>query len=366
MLVICFDGQDLELEFHVHHDCNYGSTAVVIEQHKSTRLLYGIVSAAVLAMVGLVFLLNYGEKGNELKYEDLKKFESSVYIIKVDSVQWLNIIDGDTTLIHPTKVLNNEIPIGTAFLTNDGKLITARHCVEYWIGDKIDLNTEVDTLDDDDIIKWAILTETHMYQREDEGEDAEQRIRVFCSVYDKNAPSEPKFTFSSTNANVHINTENDDIVELIDYDSNYYWRTVRPYFVDRSMELGDIIYVDVPEKGNIVLADSNTLKKIDPSTKVAILGFGANSSLKNEIIPAEGTMKMTVNNYHLDRSLVFEANITHGHSGGPVFIQDGSDIVVVGVVSKVDTESDGTLKMAVPITEITNMANQPEQQHGNE
>ena len=51
-------------------------------------------------------------------------------------------------------------------------------------------------------------------------------------------------------------------------------------------------------------------------------------------------------------NLFFESNINHGFSGGPVLMKVGSDIVAIGVVSRVDSISNGLYKWAVPITEI--------------
>ena len=50
----------------------------------------------------------------------------------------------------------------------------------------------------------------------------------------------------------------------------------------------------------------------------------------------------------------FDANITHGFSGGPVFVRTDDRIVAAGVVSKIDSDN-GIYKKAVPVTEIRNM-----------
>ena len=88
---------------------------------------------------------------------------------------------------------------------------------------------------------------------------------------------------------------------------------------------------------------------------MAVLGYPNNASGK-KVTFATGTIKEnradTLNRVNPD--IQFDANITHGFSGGPVFIRVNDKVVVAGVVSKIDTEN-GIYKKAVPITEIGNM-----------
>ena len=354
--VISFDGQDLELEFHAHFDSNYGKNGLVVELHSNKRLIRGIVAAiAALSIVvfGLAYYLRPDEKVPTIRYDQLQEYLSSIYIIRVDSVQWIEATKSDTTLVRPTKIMDSGGAAGTAFLTKDMELITARHCIEYWIGSDIDLTTKVKNLPDDDIVKWAILSEKFMQERENE--DVSQQLRVFFSIYEEQMPDEPIFSFCSTDCNVHINRHHDGILQLADFSDDYYWRTVRPYFSDLEMELGDIVYIDVNIAGKIETADSASIAQLNQSSDVAVLGYPNNASGK-KVTFATGTIKEnradTLNRVNPD--IQFDANITHGFSGGPVFIRVNDKVVVAGVVSKIDTDN-GIYKKAVPITEIGNM-----------
>ena len=354
--VISFDGQDLELEFHTHFDGNYGKTGLVIEQHTNKRVIRGIVGAIVAlstVVLGLLYFIKPTEKIPTISYDQLQEYLSSVYIIRVDSVQWIEVTKGDTTLVRPTKMMDSGGVVGTAFLTKDMKLVTARHCIEYWIGNDMDLTTKVKNLPDDDIVKWAILSEKFMQEREND--DTSQQLRVFFSIYEQQMPDEPIFSFSSTDPNVHINRYHDGILQLADFSDDYYWRSVRPYFSDLEMELGDIVYMDVNIAGNIELADSASIALLNQSSDVAVLGYPYNAS-DRKITFESGTVKEnradTLNRVNPD--IQFGANITHGFSGGPVFIKVNDKIVVAGVVSKIDTDN-GIYKKAVPITEIEYM-----------
>ena len=293
------------------------------------------------------------EKTPTIRYDQLQDYLSSVYIIRVDSVQWIEVSNGDTTLVRPTKIMGSGGAAGTAFLTTDKKLITARHCIEYWIGNDIDLTTKVKNLPDDDIVKWAILTEKFMQERENE--DVSQQLRVFFSIYEEQMPDEPVFSFSSTNSNVHINRHHDGILQLADFSDDYYWRTVRPYFSDLEMELGDIVYMDVNIAGQIETADSASIAQLNQSSDVAVLGYPNNASGK-KVTFATGTIKENRADtlIRVNPDIQFDANITHGFSGGPVFIRANDKVVVAGVVSKIDTDN-GIFKKAVPVTEIEYM-----------
>ena len=354
--VISFEGQSMELEFHTHCDSYYGKEGFVIEQRTSKRTIYGFAAAAVavvIAVAGLIYMLRAEEKSPGIQYNQLQDFLSSLYIIQVDSVQWIEITDNDTTLVRPTKVMDGGGAAGTAFLTKDSMLITARHCIEYWIGENFDLTTKVNSLMDDDVIKWAILSEKFMQEKEDA--NVSQMLRVFFSVCEETMPDEPVFSFSSTDANVHINRYHDGILPLADFSDDYYWRSVRPYYSDQEMELSDIVFIDVDMQGKIELADSATISHLNQSSDVAILGYPNNSSGKKATF-ADGTIKEnrldTLNRVSPD--LKFEANIAHGFSGGPVFIRTNDRIVVAGVVSKIDTDNN-IYKKAVPVTEIEYM-----------
>lgn len=358
--VICFEDQCMELEFHVHHDSNYGNTGVVIEHHSNKRMLYSfaaIVAAIMILFLGITYHFFINEKQSIIRYEQLHDYLTSVYIIRVDSVQWIETSSGDTTFVRPTMILDTGGAVGTAFLTTSGKLLTARHCIEYWIGDDIDLRTKVSGMSDNDIRKWAILCEKYMQERENK--DSSQQLRVFFSIYDYHMPDEPVYCFSSTDSCVHVNRSHDGILEFADFSENYYWRTIRPYFSNWEMELGDIVYIDVDQKGKIELADSAMIAQLNQSSVIAVLGFPNKSSGKEVTYEAGRVIENRFDTVKVNLDIQFEANITHGFSGGPIFICHDKKIYAAGVVSKIDTDN-GIYKKAVPVTEIINMSNRKE------
>lgn len=357
--VVSFDGQGMEMEFHVHHDSNYGKTGIVIEQRTNKHVLYSVAISVVL-LVAVITSLFFHSKSEEIGYDDLEKFLSSVYIIKVDSVQWVETKAGVDSVIA-TKYMEEGGAVGTAFITTGGKMITARHCIEYWIGDNVDVTTKTKDLSDDDIKKWVIMSEK--YNIEHEEEDVSQQLRVFFSICSPQLPDEPIMAFCSTDSCVHINKYRDGFLELGDFSDTYYWRTVVPYYGnDLERELGDFVYIDVPQVGNIELADSAMIAQLEQSDPVAVLGFpNISSGKKTTYAVGKITESRNVSAILSSPDILFDANITHGFSGGPVFIRAKSDgrIVVAGAVSKIDTDN-GIYKKAVPVTEIMNMEKEKE------
>lgn len=348
--VISFDGQDMELEFHTHHDSNYGNSGVVIELHTNKKNLYWGIGAFVL-IISILAAIWHNLRPKDIKYEDIKVFESSVFLIRVDSVQWVAIGKGDTTLIQPTMTMDNGHIVGTAFLTTEGKLVTARHCIEYWIGE--DLDDMPKSREPNDIRKWAILAETFMYMREHP--DSSQMLRVFFSMHHPNHIGEPIFAFSSTDSCVHINRLHDAHLEFGDYENIYYWRSIKPTPNAPDRELGDIAYINVDTTGTIEMADSTMIASLTQSSSVGVLGLPGNLSGRNlKFMSGIITENRNDTLANINPDIQFDANITHGFSGGPVFIRANDKIVAAGVVSKIDTDN-GIYKKAVPVTEIDYM-----------
>ena len=354
--VITFEGQDMELEFHTHYDGSYGKEGLVIEhmvveqpQSKMPLVLGSIATMLILGLLGIV-LYTYGTK--DIKYEDIKDFEKSVYLIRVDSVQWIAVSKGDTTQIEPTAIMEGCAPVGTAFLTKDGKLITARHCIEYWISE--DIEDMPKTRELNDVKKWAVLSETFNYLKE-EDVDSVQMLRVFFSIHTPGDNGRQVFSFKSTDPCVHINRSRDGRLEFGDYDNIYYWRSIQPSPYDLERELGDIVCIDVDTTGTIELADTTMISELNQSSSIGILGLPgnlANRTVKHalgHIMENRNDSTVTPN-----PDIQFDANIIHGFSGGPVFIKANNRLVVAGVVSKIDTEN-GIYKKAVPVTEIDYM-----------
>lgn len=342
--IIHFAEKQMSLLFNTHYDCNY------LKTYKSNhnRTLWITVTVLCAAFFS-IFFWKYSDRENTLNEQDVAEFETYIYQISVDSVKFVKVYKENKQRIEEeTKILTDSFPRGTAFLTTDGYFVTARHCVEYWIGEKFDLTVNPENLPKDDICRWAIEAESLKMACED---SISCSIIVFCSIYD--FLGNKIFNFTSTDTNVvFTNIEHDGLFQLADFDHEYYWRTIRPYFNDMSMSLGDIIIIKAPGidgKGAIKLGDKEDLKASLRGTDLVMCGFPVTEGNRNNVIFAKGVVKQDCNDSTI---ILMEADINHGFSGAPVLKKTKDGIVAIGVVSKVDSTSGGLYKWAVPVTEI--------------
>ena len=338
--IIRFDGQQVALQFNTHFDSYF------YEKGKRT-LLWSWIAVLLICAGGIFFFFHGSNQEDKIIQQEVADMEESILSIKVDSVQNILIGNNNEELLYPTKILSEEAPMGTAFLTSDGVLVTARHCVEYWIGHNLDLTTSVVDIPEDDIVRWAIETET--FNQNHAGADSLMVLRVFFSIYD--FMGEKQYSFASTDTCVHMNKANDAVYMLADFNNEYYWRSVRPYFEDRTMELGDILWITgIKEKGKLQLSQKKEDGKIKRGTPIMVCGYPMTGVGDKRVVFSDGKIVRECKSNA--ENIFFESNINHGFSGGPVLIKCDGSIVAIGVVSRVDSISSGLYKWAVPVTEI--------------
>lgn len=328
--------QPMTLVFHQHREGDRPAEAL---------WRWAVVALLAVATATMV-LLHTGRHPEAIATADVEPLEESLFLIRVDSVCRAMESGGQLTMIPPMKLLDGETPTGTAFLTTDGRIVTARHCVEYWIGSDLDLTTRVTSLSQDNIVRWAIEAET--FNQQCNGDSA-MRLRVFFSLYD--STGNRRHTLSSTDSRVHTNTDRDGIYMLADFTRDYYWRSVRPYFTDRQMELGDILWIDsIGESGKVALATADDMRHVRNGTPLMVCGYPLTGIGDKKMTATQGTISRRP--AATAENLFFEANINHGFSGGPVLVKGEGGVVAIGVVSRVDSVSSGLYKWAVPVTEI--------------
>lgn len=342
--VLHFADHAMALRFRIRQTNRQLPLGTVIG-HSSRHLsllyaLLGILSVVIMGVIGWLYVENV-QAG--VRYRDVKPLSESIYNIKVDSVQWITVMNGKDSLLAPTKTFEGTNPVGTAFLTTDGKLITARHCIEYWMAQHVALDTQVMKLPEDDIVRWAVLTETARM------EGLNYSLRVFCSVYAQGNEQKPIFHFSSTDDSVHIHRVHDELIQLADFTDDYYWRTIQPYFQNHKMLLGDIAWVEVSMTGNIKLATPSQMEELAQGDGIALIGYPEADDGNRRLSFAQGKLYQKI---HSDECLLMDINVNHGFSGCPVFAKTRDGVVAVGVMSRADSISSGTYKWAVPITEI--------------
>jgi len=339
--IVRFEGQSQALQFHTHFDDKYQEPAV---RHSLWQWIAAV--ACLLFIVAFVWYFN-SRPTAAINEKDIEPFEESIFLVKVDSAQLKLVTPDSEELLRPTKSLSEDTPTGTAFLTSDHLLVTARHCVEYWIGSNLDLTTKVADLPKDDIVRWAIDAETFNQRSH---ADSTMLIDVFFSIYDFLGGK--RYSFALSDSCVHVNRSKDGLFTLADFSQDYYWRSIRPYFSDSQMELGDILWIEgIPDTSQIEIATIKDLEQVKKGQRLMIYGYPITGMSDRRATFAEGVIKHPAS--PATENLVFEANINHGFSGGPLFTRTDRGVAVVGVVSRVDSISSGIYKRAVPITEIS-------------
>ena len=353
--IISFGEGKMTLQFNLHQAGDYSDAGIRIVHQSNHKILYAMVAIVCVVAAGVGYLLF--ERWNQTDlHQDVKAYSSSVFMIMADSVQLVKVYDGKEEKVRETKDLTytGEREIGTAFLTTGGKLVTARHCIEFWLNKKINGITNVAGLDDDDIIKWAIEASTYMYCR-DEQNDTVMALKTYCSVcYPDNLDS-PLVVFHSLESRVHINRVHDIVSMVPDYNGNYYWHSIIPRSNDREAELGDIAYIDIDEKGTIELADSAQLSTISEGTAIVFMGFPQNGIGDRALMYEDGIITREVAKGAIHQNLYAKGEISPGFSGGPVMARIDNKVVAIGVTSRVDSISNGVYKWVVPVTETDKM-----------
>lgn len=353
---IAFAGQRQELLFSIRTDDHYQQAGITMTNRSMPRWL--TITAVVLPLVLFAALFAYIEISKEKKRltdDMLAEARLSVFQLTTDSVQ-LVAIDHES---HDTLVLGSCVysVAGTAFLTTDSLLVTARHCIEPWlnIADSLKLDTaHVEPLP----VKWALQAETHNTLEED---GTTWEVISYCSVIRQDSTAQRIATVKSTDFTME--KERDAVIELGDYEHLYYWRSIsaKPRRVD--MMLDDFAYMKVTEavisnpKGTIRLGKRQELKRLcdEQNKALTIMGFpeseqvGANDvehshdELKHRLLFDEEGFPITV--------LGHNGQIGHGFSGGPVLWRDGSDWYAIGIVSVTDKKNKNRT-YSVPVTEI--------------
>jgi pSer/pThr/pTyr-binding forkhead associated (FHA) protein len=209
---------------------------------------------------------------------------------------------------------------GTGFLTDDGRFVTARHCVQGWRfepdGQILVLNT------------------------------LEQAGAVFNIDFRFTSPTKQ---FTATYKDFVYNDKNDDLVDLSQYkDMGNGIARIAP------MDRYDWAYIQTNETGGLKF-DKDLSLNMKAATKVFALGFTqgyGSSSTTTEISPMLGEATVGQTGVTKDGNIsVTSKGWGGGNSGGPVLTKRGDDYVVVGIVSW-GPHIKGDIGFLVPMAEV--------------
>jgi hypothetical protein len=269
--------------------------------------------------------------------------KKDIYYLKVDEVY---VTDGkrkaqvmcQSDVYNPRtrKVERYKIPFswsGTGFLLDDGKFVTARHCIQGW-------RFSVD----EKVLETAALV------------DSKGGVHIEAKIVAQNNKGN---TFSFSVSDFIYNDFYDDKYPLpFEYDDGTPAGIIHAaYIVKAKNELRiwstDWTYAQTNTKGSLS-ADALWSKELKAGTELHVLGFPGAIGTKD--IPGSVEppyTKFSVASNGLDNSLCFlhTRGVDHGNSGGPIFAVKDNRLVVVGIVSRGSSQSE-EYAYGVPISNI--------------
>lgn len=338
------DGDSIEVQgLHMRFNIKDGEKAApsVTHIHKTGKTIWGIIAAICLILAYVGYKL-YDNQRERITDEMRAEIATSLFTTRVDSLQLLCCDSVVDTYVYASS------PVGTAFLTIDSMIVTARHCIQPW------LNTVLphEYAHIPEMTEWpiekALFAET---ENQLSGEDNWQ-IVSYMTLTDESGNTQ---TISSDS--FQINLDFDDIVELGSYDEPKFWRSISHRYSRRDMMLGDIAVAKTCKAGKIAFANKAELQRLlnHCGVKLTFVGHPESSVNGNLLDFKTDELRLPLEEMPECQDRLFliahEGGLSPGFSGGPVIVRDGSGYKAVGVVSVVD-ERNGNRSYSVPTSEI--------------
>ena len=226
---------------------------------------------------------------------------------------------------------------GTGFLMEDGRFVTARHCIEGWMFEAYNGDDEIH-----DVQRYIAS-----------GGDDE------IVVYLRAVSSISKREFSFTNKDFVINHSMDKKAKIgVSEDGNpLYWIFPYPAADDWPDEMlsTDWAYSTKTEgqKGGL-MKDIDLSQNLLPMQPLAAIGFPQDIGVnewKQAVQPIASNITCSGRGLAKSGCILHSSGTDHGNSGGPIFAISGDKLVVVGIVSREDARSE-QFNWAVPISLI--------------
>lgn len=342
---ITFDGIRQELVFNVHEDAVYNPA-------KETLHINAPIPRKLIAVLIAIPILLFSVGGiyiNKLNSQDedrnrvLDTAKASVFQLSVSGAYLEKIVGQDTMRIDSFFYEGKGIS-GTAFLTNDSLIVTARHCIEPWLNDGEIMQTDNPQQIKSKVTRWALMAET--YNQTHSGDTIYKVVSVL-SLYsgDKGEILEGRYLSDQFT----YDDSRDDIIEMGDFTHEYYWRSLLRRHARKDMMLGDVATMKVNKAGEIILSDNMKMNElVTEHQRLEFIGYPAYAEEGQEKSSGE------VRRYRAPSGeqdmIAHNGKLTHGYSGGPALVVTGKDVYAVGVISV--TENVGDRMYSVPVTEI--------------
>ena len=152
---------------------NYNSE-IIVSLKKQKWTIAAIFVMMLLVVSYIVIERNVIDPEDDIRKSEVMEYAGSVFKIIVEDVYYQEIHktkNGDSIRIIDSLKFKNEIPSGTAFLCEDGKIVTARHCIEPWLVLKDPLSAYKS---DDKCVRWASDAESFNVRNIRNNNDSDQ------------------------------------------------------------------------------------------------------------------------------------------------------------------------------------------------
>lgn len=302
-------------------------------KHKSQKALWCAIALIAAALAAIILQPKEQERSVFERYvqeiESIYKIEADTFIVTRDGK--------DTLAIIPLP----RAEVGSGFVTQCGHFVTARHCIEFWLGYENELKPDFNSIESP-VVKWAIEAEA----------DSTLHLTATLKITDSK-----ESVYRYTSDDFIMDKSRDNIYECGDFNNEYLWRSIISRYEDADAELGDAAIMEWEHsKGNIKLAEPDLILNVQRDITLQSFGYPQQQSKQKAMLTADnGCMYFAPES--ADDILYCRSAFDKGFSGAPVFIDHKERKSAIGIVSRL--ESDYTV--IVPVSQIHNLINSTRQ-----
>lgn len=302
-------------------------------KHKNPKALWCAIALIVAALAAIILRPKEMEKS---VFETYAHEIESIYKIEADTLI-VTKAGMDTLAIIPLP----RAEVGSGFVTQCGYFVTARHCIEFWLGYENELKPDFNSIESP-FVKWAIEAEA----------DPTLHLTATLKIIDSHDN-----VYCYTSDDFVMDKSRDNIYECGDFKNEYLWRSIISRYEDMDAELGDAAIMEWKHgKGNIRLAEPDLILNVQRDITLQSFGYPQQHSKQRATLTADnGCMYFAPES--ADDILYCKSAFDKGFSGAPVFIADKDRKSAIGIVSRL--ESNYTV--IVPVSQIHNLINSTQQ-----
>ena len=344
-----------ELLFETFDDGEYdANSGIVYKKHKSNiRSYVAVLVGALLFVAGMVWWMIATGSQKSIRQMDMSIYSQDVYRLTVDALYLVCEYEADGRQCRDTieAVSLEKYAVGSAFLTKEGLLVTARHCLEPWLDD-------VEWDGSDDFNKMS--PEVRLAVKAVTGNELEEGKHY--SVLSHFILSNGVDRYELSSENFHMDISRDLVIRLGSFEHPLYWRSIIPVANRRDMELGDLALLKIDSlqgHSKISLASAQEMEALGRKgngREIEVIGYPVDDNGTEEVKIVPGSVMSLKHDaderQRIDGCMPLSAEINPGNSGGPVFAMIDGEVKVIGIVSKVDSHADRGVFWAVPVTEV--------------